>query len=133
MGCPDWHTSMHSIRLQRLVWIYCSGRAGLRGSEQADRLASTADITSGLRLGRVQVLRSLRNFLNMDRPEHHSVDRPKEKMKLPTFHPRKLATIYVQPDEHWRRFEGNLGKTAERRSGARMGLSERDNANLSRN
>ena len=31
------------------------------------RLASTADITSGLQLGRVEVLRGLGNFLNMDR------------------------------------------------------------------
>ena len=92
MGCPDWHTAMHSLRLQRLLWIYCPGYAGVSGNEQADRLASTADITSGLqlgradrlastadftsdlRLGRAEVLRGLRNFLNMDRPEHHSID-----------------------------------------------------------
>ena len=35
--------------------------------------------TSGLQLGRVEVLRGLRNFLNMDRPEHHSTDRLKER------------------------------------------------------
>ena len=45
----------------------------------ADRLASTADITFGLQLGRAEVLRGLRNFLNMDRPEHHSIDRLREK------------------------------------------------------
>ena len=49
------------------------------GNARADRLASTADITSGLRLGRAEVLRGLRNFLNMDRPEHHSTDRLKER------------------------------------------------------
>ena len=27
MGCPDWHTAMHSLRLQRLLWIYCLGHA----------------------------------------------------------------------------------------------------------
>ena len=64
MGCPDWHTAMHSLRLQRLLWIYCPGQAGVSGNERADRLASTADITSGLQLGRAEVLRSLRNFLN---------------------------------------------------------------------
>ena len=52
MGCPDWHTEMHSLRLQRLLWIYCPGHAGVSGNGQADRLASTADITSGLQLGR---------------------------------------------------------------------------------
>ena len=77
MGCPDWYTAMHSLRLQRLLWIYCPGHAGVSGNERADRLASTADITSGLQVGRV--FRGLRNFLNMDRPEHHSIDCLKER------------------------------------------------------
>ena len=79
MGCPDWHTAMHSLRLQRLPWIYCPGHVGVRGNERAGRLASTADITSGLQLGRAEVLRGLRNFLNTDKPEHHSIDRLKER------------------------------------------------------
>ena len=79
MGCPDWHTAMHSLRLQRLLWIYCPGHAGVSGNERADRLASTADITSGLQLVRAEVLRGLGNFLNMDRPEHHSTDRLKKR------------------------------------------------------
>ena len=97
MGCPNWHTAMHSLPLQRLLWIYCPEYAGVSGNERADRLASTADmisglqlgkadrlastadITSGLQLGRAEVLRGLRNFLNMDWPEHHSTDRLKER------------------------------------------------------
>ena len=79
MGCPDWHTAMHSFRLQRLPWIYCPGHAGVSGNERADRLASTADITSGLQLGRAEVLRGLGNFLNTDKPEHYSIDRLKER------------------------------------------------------
>ena len=35
--------------------------------------------TSGLQLGRAEVLRGLKIFLNMDRPEHHSIDCPKER------------------------------------------------------
>ena len=42
-------------------------------------LAGTADITLGLQLGRAEVLRGLRNFLNTDRAEHHSTDRLKER------------------------------------------------------
>ena len=42
-------------------------------------MASTADITFGLQLGRAEVLQGLRNFLYMYRPEHHSTDRLKEK------------------------------------------------------
>ena len=79
MGCPDWHTAMHSLRLPRLLWICCPGHAGVSGNEQADRSASTADITSSLQLGRAEVLRGLRNFLNIGRPEHHSTDRLKER------------------------------------------------------
>ena len=79
MGCPDWHTAMHSLRLQRLLSIYCPGHARVSGDERADRLASTTDITSGLQLGRAEVLRGLRNFLNMDRPEHHSTNCLKER------------------------------------------------------
>ena len=55
------------------------GHAGVSGNERADGLASTADITSRLQLGRAEVLRDLRNCLNMDRPEHHSIDRVKER------------------------------------------------------
>ena len=135
MGCPNWRTAMHSLRLQRLLWIYYPGHAGVSGNERADRLASTADITSGLQLGRAEVLRGLRNFLNMDRPEHHSIDRLNGKRsgerKRPTFHPPRSRTICVQPDKYWHCFEGNLGETAERRDGARMGLSERYDAILS--
>ena len=78
-GCPDWHTAMHSLRLQGRLWIYCPGHAGVGGNERADRLASTADIPSDLQLGRAEVLRGLRNFLNMDRPEHLSTDHPKKR------------------------------------------------------
>ena len=79
MGYPDWHTAMCSPQIQRLLWIYCPGHAIVSGNEHADRLTSTADITYGLQLGRAEVLRGLRNFLNTDRPEHHSIDRMKEK------------------------------------------------------
>ena len=62
MGCPDWHTAMHSLRLQRLLWIYCPGHAGVSGNERADRLASTADITSGLQLGRAECFEAWGTF-----------------------------------------------------------------------
>ena len=135
MGCPDWHTAMHSLRLQRLLWICCPGHAGVSGNELADRLASTADITSGLQLGRAEVLRGLRNFLSTDKPEYYSIDRLKERgvgeRKRPTFHPPRPRTICVQPDKYWHCFVGNVGETAKRRGGACMSLSERYDAILS--
>ena len=53
------------------------GIAGVRGNERAHGLASTANITSDLQLCRAEVLRGLRNFLDMDRSEHHSINRLK--------------------------------------------------------
>ena len=114
MGCPGWLTAMHSLWLQRLLWIYCPGHTAVSGNERADRLASTADITSGLQLGSAEVLRDLRNFLNMDRLEHHSIDSPGGKRsgerKRPTFHPPGSGTICFQPDKHWHYFETTLGR-----------------------
>ena len=51
--------------------------------------------------------------------------------KRPTFHPPRSRTICVQPGKYWHCFEANLGETAERRGGARMGLSEHYDAILS--
>ena len=132
MDCPDWHTSMHRLWLQRLLWIYCPGHAGVTGNEQSDRLASTADITSGVQLGRVEVLRGLRNFLNMDRPEHHRTDSLMER-GVETFHPPRSRTICVQPGKYWHCFKGNFGETAQRQGGVRMGLSKCYDAILSSN
>ena len=78
MGCPGCHTDMLCLRLHRLLWT-CPGHVSLRGNERADRLGSSADNTSGEQLSRAEVLRGLRSFLNMYRPEHHSTVRLKEK------------------------------------------------------
>ena len=135
MGCPDWHTAMHSLQLQRLLWIYCPGHAGVSGNERADRLASTADVTSGLQLGRAEVLRGLRNFFNMDRPEHHNIDRLRERgvERGSSRHSTvtRWRTIRVQPEIYCHCFEGKRGETAERRGGVRMGISEHCDAILS--
>ena len=46
----------------------------LTSTEQTDRLASSADITTDLQLCLAELLKDKRNFLNMERPEHHSTD-----------------------------------------------------------
>ena len=72
---------MQCLWLQTLLWIYCPGHAGVCGNEQAYGLANTADITSGLnlQLGTVEMLRGLRNFLNIDWAQHHNIDHLKER------------------------------------------------------
>ena len=83
------------FRLSRLL-------KGHKSDAEMSWLVSTADITSDLLLGRAEVLRGLRNFLNIDSPEHHNIDGPKErgdqKGRRPTFHPKRSGTICVQPD-----------------------------------
>ena len=39
MGIPDWNVSTFDIRLRKLLWLYCSGHAGVKGNDRADRLA----------------------------------------------------------------------------------------------
>ena len=131
IGCPDWHTAMHSLRLHTLLWVYCPRHAGVNENERADRLASTANITSGLQLGRAEVLRGLRNFLNMDRPEHHSIDRLKQRGvekgsgRHSTVRGRERSVFY----------QTNIGTVSRATLGrllrARMGFNERYDAILS--
>ena len=98
MGRPDWHVSTFDkstcedscpchvglkgyidnwfITLSTIRYYY--GKNGLEKSDRADRLASITTITSGLRLGRSEVLRSLRHYLRA-RHEHHTIARSEER------------------------------------------------------
>ena len=48
-------------------------------NRQIDWQAQQISQISGLQLGRAEVFRGLRNFLTMDRSEHHSIDQLKER------------------------------------------------------
>ena len=78
MGCPDWHTAMHSLQLKRLLWIYRTESACAQRleelSEHGQATASQHCSPKGKRSGERK-----RNFLNMDRPQHHSTDHLKER------------------------------------------------------
>ena len=67
--------SMVDIHLRKLLWVYCPGHAGVKGYDRADRLAGKATLTSGLFLGRFEVLRSLRHYLRAQSQGHHTIDR----------------------------------------------------------
>ena len=109
MGCPDWHTARKSLRLQK---YFCGSTA--RGMAESVGMNGQIDWQEHqISHGRAEVFRGLRNFLNMDRPEHHSTDRLKEKKinewrKRPTFHLPRSGTICVQLDKQWHCFEGSL-------------------------
>ena len=60
-------------------WVYCPGHSGVKGNGRADRLAGKAALTSGLLLGRSEVLRSLRHYLRAQSQGHHTTDRLEER------------------------------------------------------
>ena len=68
-------------------------------------MAGKVTITSGLLLGRTEVLRSLRHYLRAQ-----SLERTREGHR--------------ESDEHWNRFKGDVAETSERRGGAHMDFSE---------
>ena len=66
MGRPDWNVSKVDIHLRKILWVYCTGYGGVKGNDREDTLAGKATFTSGLLLGRSEVLRSLRHYLQED-------------------------------------------------------------------
>ena len=134
-------TQLSSLWLQRPVRIYCPGLVG--GKEGTDRLENTADITSGLQLGRAEVLRGLRNFSKHRQArasQHWLKERGAENGggQHSTFHDQKQS-VFIQTergvekgsgqhstfqdqrqslfnqmvDKHWHCFKANAGKTTE--------------------
>ena len=55
------------------------GTCRSEGNDREDRLASKATLTSGLLLGRSEVLRSLRHYLRAQSQGHHTIDRLEER------------------------------------------------------
>ena len=70
--------SIFDIHIQTLMWVYCPGHAGVKGNDRPDRLAGEAIITSGLRLGKYEVLRSFRHYMRAQSQGHHTIDHLEE-------------------------------------------------------
>ena len=79
MGSPDGNVLMVDTHLQKLLWVHCPGHAGVKGNDRADRLAGKATLTSGLLLGRYEVLKSLRHYLRAQSQGHQTTDHPEER------------------------------------------------------
>ena len=75
--CKRWSLRRAALTgarpFHRLVWIFCPGHAWIRGKEWTDHyiLALRQWQTSHLVCRQGRGARGLRNFLNIDRPEHH--------------------------------------------------------------
>ena len=96
---------MGSLWLQSLLWHFSLGHAGIRASELADRLESTAEITADLHVGWAEVLRGLRNFFEHGQATHHNIDR----MKVRQVKKGKgqLSTLGDKERKYWYCFEGS--------------------------
>ena len=79
MRGPEWNASVVDIHILKLLWVYCREHAGVKGNDRADRLAGKATLTSGLLLGRSEVLRSLRHYVRAQSQGHHIIDRLEER------------------------------------------------------
>ena len=79
MECPDWNVPMVDIHLRKLLYVYCPGHAGVKGNDRADRLTGKATITNGLRLGRFELLRSSRHYLQAQSQGHLTIDHMEER------------------------------------------------------
>ena len=77
----EWDTQTGVCRWSTSTFekVYCPGHGGVKGSDLADRLAGKATLTSGLLLGRSEVLRSLRHYLRAQSQGHHTTDRLEER------------------------------------------------------
>ena len=119
MGSPDCSVLMVNIHLRILLWVYCPGHARVKGNDRADRLAGKATLTSGLLLGRSEVLRSLRHYLLAQSQGHHTIDRLEERgvergsARRSSFD--RTREGHRQSDEHWNCFKGKVEETPERR------------------
>ena len=70
---------MVDTHLLKLLRVYCPGHAEVNGNDRADRLAGKATLTSGLRLGRSEVLRCLRHYLRAQILGYYTNDRLEER------------------------------------------------------
>ena len=67
--------SMYNIYIQKLVWVYCTGHAGVKENDRASKAATG----SVLRPKRLKMLRSLMHYLRAQSPEYHPIDRMEER------------------------------------------------------
>ena len=113
---PGWLCLLHS------GCTYCPGYAGVKGNDRADRLAGKATLTSGLLLGRSEVLRSFRHYLTAQSQGHRTIDcleeRGVERGSARRSSLKRTREGHRQSDEHWNRFKRNVEETSGRRGGA---------------
>ena len=75
MNCflyADWMLIINNSMLERLVWVFTPGHAGVEGNERADRLADAALIDNNITLDGPTVLQIVAEKLKEKRPQSSS-------------------------------------------------------------
>ena len=136
MGRPDWHVTMLDIHLGRRLREHCTEHAEVNQNDRADGLAGKATFTSGLRLGRSEVLRSLRHYLRAQSQGHHNHQSPRgrrerrRKTKRSTIFLGRTRKGHRSSDQRRNSFKGNTEENSERRGRAHAGFPKHVNTLL---
>ena len=77
----DWMPIISQGTLERIVWVFTPGHAGVTGNERADSLADAAVVDNNLTLDAPTVIQIVTEQLIKNRPNSssHTLDRLKEK------------------------------------------------------
>ena len=108
--------------------MHCSEHAGVKaGNNQADILAVKKQqpyIPSGMRLGRSEMLRSLRHYLQAQNQGHYAVDHLEE-TGVERGSARRERAIVSQSNIVWTVSTGTFGKLTNKVERIIMGFSKR--------
>ena len=111
-------------RLEYVNGRYPPSKTGVKGNDQADRLAGKATLTSGLLLGRAEVLRSLKHCLRAQSQGHHTIYRLEERVVQRELALDDLLWKDGRGPSSVRRtlepFQRRRSETSERRGGAHI-------------
>ena len=102
MGCPDWHPAMHSLRLQRLLWIYWACQSLWKQTGRQTGKHSRYHMWSAAWQGRGALrLEKLSEHGQARALQHISSELKRSgEWKRPTFYTPRSETICVRPDKH---------------------------------
>ena len=111
MGSPDWYISMVDIHLRKHLWVYCPVHVGVKGNDQADRLAGKATITIGL----ICISEDLKCWGAWDTTCGHKAKEITTSVawKREAWEEEALNNL-PRNDEHWNCFKGNVMVTSHR-------------------
>ena len=78
----EWMQSVSATEVSAITWVFCPGHAGIKGNEEADRLAGEAMAMDDIHLDKSEALSLLHKKFEQQGEEelhgHHSIGRMKE-------------------------------------------------------